>query len=105
VHQLHSKEDEGINAAALDSYFKDNGIRQQVKIIYGDNAGENDIDSLYLFLTSLGIRRLSSIAELRPAVEPSYGLFVGRSANPIDNPARPTPVAPYRARNTSSEPK
>jgi len=47
VHQLHSKEDEGINAAALDSYFQDNGIRQQVKIIYGDDAGENDSDSLY----------------------------------------------------------
>jgi len=44
VHQLQSKEDEGIHAAALDSYFKDNGIPQQLKIIYGDNAGENDSD-------------------------------------------------------------
>jgi len=26
---------------------------------------------------------------MRPAVEPSYGLFVERSAKPIDNPARP----------------
>jgi len=63
VHQLQSKEDKGINTAALDSYFKDNGIRQQVKIIYGDNTGENDSDSLNLFLTRLGIRHLSSIAE------------------------------------------
>ena len=30
VHQLQSKEDKGINAAALDSYFKDNGIRQHL---------------------------------------------------------------------------
>jgi len=30
VQQLQSKEDEGINAAALDSYCKDNVIRQQV---------------------------------------------------------------------------
>jgi len=63
VYQLQSKEDKGINAAALDSYFKDNGIRQQVKIIYGDNAGENDSDSLELFLTRLGIRHHSSIAK------------------------------------------
>jgi len=63
VHQLPSQEDKGINAAALDSYFKDNGIRQQVKIIYGDNAGKNDGDSLNLFLTRLGIRHLSSIAK------------------------------------------
>jgi len=63
VHQLQSKEDKVINAAALDSYFKDNGIRQQVKIIYGDNVGEHDSDSLHLFLTRLGIRHLSSIAE------------------------------------------
>jgi len=41
---------------------------------------------------------------VRPAVERSDGLSVGRSANPIDNPARPIPVAPYRAHNTSSEP-
>ena len=26
---------------------------------------------------------------MRPAVGPSYGLFVGRSAKPLDNPARP----------------
>jgi len=65
VHQLQSKEDKGINAAALDSHFKDNGIRQQVKIIYGDNAGENDSDSLNKFLTRLGIRHLSSIAECK----------------------------------------
>jgi len=65
VHQLQSKEDKGINAAALDSYFKDNGIRQQVKIIYGDNAGKNDSDSLSKFLTRLGICHLSSIAECR----------------------------------------
>jgi len=26
---------------------------------------------------------------VRPAVRPSYGLFVERSADPIDNPARP----------------
>ena len=57
VHQLQSKEDKGINAAALDSYFKDNGIRQQVKIMYGDNAGENDSDSLNKFLTRLCIRQ------------------------------------------------
>jgi len=63
VHQLQSKEDKGINAAAVDSYFKDNGIRQQVKIIYGDNAGENDSDSLNKFLTRLGIRHLASTAE------------------------------------------
>jgi len=63
VHQLQSKEDKGINAAALDSYFKDNGIHQQVKIIYGDNAGENDRDSLNKFLTRLRIRHLSSIEE------------------------------------------
>ena len=48
---------------ALDSYFKDSGIREQVKIIYGDNAGKKDNDSLNLFLTRLGIRHLSSIAE------------------------------------------
>jgi len=53
----------GINAAALGSYFTDNGIRQQVKIIYGDNAGENDSESLNKFLTRLGIHFLSSIAE------------------------------------------
>ena len=63
VHQLQSKEYKGINAAALDSFFQDNGIRQQVKIIYGDNAGENDSDSLNFFLTRLGIHHLSSIAE------------------------------------------
>ena len=63
VHQLQSKEDKGINAAALDSYFKDNGTRQQVKIIYGDYAGKNDSDSLDKFLTRLEIRHLSSIAE------------------------------------------
>ena len=57
VHQLQSKEDKGINAAALDSYFKDNGIRQQVKIMYGDNAGENDSESLKKFLTRLCIRQ------------------------------------------------
>ena len=27
--------------------------------------------------------------QLRPAVGPSYGLFVGRSAEPLDNPAQP----------------
>jgi len=27
--------------------------------------------------------------KMRPAVGPSYGLFVERSADPIDNPARP----------------
>jgi len=42
---------------------------------------------------------------VRPAVEPNYGLFVGSPANPIDNPARPTLVAPYSARNMNSEPK
>jgi len=63
VHQLQSKEDKGINAEVLGSYFKDNGIRQQVKIICGHNASENDSDSLNLFLTRLGIRHLSSIAE------------------------------------------
>jgi len=63
VHQLQSKEDKGINVVALDSYFKDNGICQQIKLIYGDNAGENDSDSLNLFLTRLGIRHLSSIVE------------------------------------------
>ena len=63
MHQLKSKADKGIDAAALDSYLKDNGICQQVKISYGDNAGENDIDSLNLFLTRLGIRHVSSIAE------------------------------------------
>jgi len=62
VQQLQFQEDKGINAAAVDSYFKDNGIRQQVKIIYGDNACENDSDSLNLFLTRRGIRHLSSIA-------------------------------------------
>jgi len=51
VHQLQSKEDKGIDAAALHSYFKDNGIRQQVEIIYGDNAGENESNSLNKFLT------------------------------------------------------
>ena len=34
-----------------------------MKIIYGDNAGENDGDSLTLFLTRLGIRHLSLMAE------------------------------------------
>jgi len=34
-----------------------------LKIIYGDNAGENDGDSLTLFLTRLGIRHLSLMAE------------------------------------------
>jgi hypothetical protein len=34
-----------------------------LKIIYGDNAGENDSDSLTLFLTRLGIRHLSLMAE------------------------------------------
>jgi len=63
VYQLQSKEDNGINAAALDSYFKDNGICQQVKLIYDDNAGENDSNALDLFLTRLGIRHLSSIAK------------------------------------------
>jgi len=63
LHKLQSKENKGINAVALDSYFKDSGIREQVKIIYGDNAGKKDNDSLNLFLTRLGIRHLSSIAE------------------------------------------
>jgi len=63
VHQLQSKEDKRIDAAALNSYFKDNGIRQQVKIIYGDNAVENDSDSFNLFLTRVGMRHLSSIPE------------------------------------------
>jgi len=63
LHQLQSKEDKGINASVLDSYLKDNGIRQQVKIISRDNAGENDSDSLNKFLTRLGIRHFSSIAE------------------------------------------
>jgi len=63
VHQLQSKEDKGLNAAALDSYFKDNGICQQVKIIHGNNEGENDGDSLDKFLTRFRIRHLSSIAE------------------------------------------
>jgi len=40
---------------------------------------------------------------MRPAVEPGYGLFVERCVGPIDNPARPPTVAPYRAHNTSSE--
>ena len=62
VHQLQSKEDKGINAA-LDSHFKDHGICQQVKSIYGDNAGENDSDSVNKFLTRLGIRHFSSIAQ------------------------------------------
>ena len=44
-----------------------------------------------------------SWCEVRPAVEPNYRLFVERSANPIDNPARPTPAAPYSAHHTSSE--
>ena len=65
MYQLQSKEDKGINAAALDSYFKDNGIRQQVKIISRDNAGENDSDSLNKFLTRLGIRNFFSIGEFQ----------------------------------------
>jgi len=61
VHRLQSKEDKGINAAALDSYFKDNGISQQVEIIYGDNAGENDSDSLKFEQVSDTSRHLSSL--------------------------------------------
>jgi len=64
VHQLQSKEDKGINATALDSYFKDNGIRQQVKIMYGDNAGGNDSDSLNKFLTRLSIRHCGDMPSL-----------------------------------------
>jgi len=60
---MQSKEDKGISATTLYSFFKDNGIRLQVKIIYRDNAGENDSGSLNLFLTRLGICHLSSISE------------------------------------------
>jgi len=45
----------------------------------------------------------SCLYQMIPAVEPGYWLFVERSADPIDNPARLTPVAPYRVHNTSSE--
>jgi len=44
---------------------------------------------------------------LRPAVRPSYGLFVERSAEPIDNPARPhwplPTVHTTRAQNQTGE--
>jgi len=40
---------------------------------------------------------------MRPAVEPSYGLFVERSANPIDNPSQLTQAAPYHAHQTDTE--
>jgi len=40
---------------------------------------------------------------VEPSYEPSYRLFIERSADPIDNPARPTLAAPYRAHHTSSE--
>jgi len=63
VHQLQSKTDKGVNAESMDSFFKDNGFCQQVKIIYGNNAGENDNDFMNLFLTRLGIQNLFSIAE------------------------------------------
>jgi len=59
VHQLQSKDDKGINTAALDLYLQGNGIRQQVTIIYGDNKGNDDNDFLNLFLT----RHLPSIAD------------------------------------------
>jgi len=61
--RVESKDDKDISAAALDSYFKDNSIRQKVKIIYDDNAGENNSTSLNMFLTHLGIWHVSSIGE------------------------------------------
>ena len=57
---------------------------------------------LYL-LDANDLHSITAFASLRPAVGPSYGLFVEQSADPIDNPARPTLAAPYRAHHTSSE--
>jgi len=44
---------------------------------------------------------------MRPAVGPSYGLFVERSAEPIDNPSRPHWLLPTvhttRAQNQTED--
>jgi len=53
--------------------------------------------SAQLELEAISLQRRSAVVrgayeafyQMRPAVGPSYGLFVERSADPIDNPARP----------------